>query len=130
MSPCGKAPPRAAQALSCTRSSRCHHAVTGSWAAGVWMPSHAVQTAYHEAAGAVLVGQGKYAEAIPHLEEDNENPASMERLWKAYKQTGASEDARLLGAKLANLNEPTVEQALIVPGFRTLLADQQQQAVK
>lgn len=92
--------------------------------------SHTVQMAYHEAAGAVLVEQGKFAEAIPHLEEDNENPASMERLWKAYKQTGASEDARLLGAKLANLNEPTVEQALVVPGFRTLLADQQQQAVK
>jgi hypothetical protein len=36
----------------------------------------------------------------------------------------------LLGAKLANLNEPTVEQALVVPGFRTMLADQQQQAVK
>ncbi len=65
--------------------------------------------------GAVLSEQGKYAEAIPHLEEDTENPGSMQRLWKAYKQTGAREDARVLGAKLANMNEPTVEQALVVP---------------
>jgi tetratricopeptide (TPR) repeat protein len=92
--------------------------------------SHTVQVAYHEAAGAVLCEQGKYAEAIPHLEEDNENPGSMLRLWKAYKQTGASEDARLMGAKLANLNEPTVEQALVVPTFRNTLADGQQQAAK
>jgi hypothetical protein len=92
--------------------------------------SNTVQVAYHAAAGAVLVEQGKYAEAIPHLQEDTENPMSMERLWKAYKQTGASEDAHLLGAKLANLNEPTVEQALVVPAFRTLLVDEQQAAAK
>jgi tetratricopeptide (TPR) repeat protein len=92
--------------------------------------SNTIQVAYHAAVGAMLSEQGKYAEAIPHLQEDNENPASMLRLWKAYKQTGASEDARLLGAKLANLNEPTVEQALVVPGFRNVLADEQQQAAK
>ena len=92
--------------------------------------SNTIQVAYHAAAGTVLSEQGKYAEAIPHLEEDNENPASMERLWKAYRQTGAAEDARVLGAKLANLNEPTVEQALVVPSFRIVLADQQQQAAK
>ena len=92
--------------------------------------SSTIQVSYHAAAGAVLSEQGKYAEAIPHLEEDTENPASMLRLWTAYKQTGATEDARLMGAKLANLNEPTVEQALVVPNFRNLLADQQQQAAK
>jgi len=92
--------------------------------------SNTVQVAYHAAAGAVLAEQGKYAEAIPHLQEDTENPMSMERLWKAYKETGASEDAHLLAAKLANLNEPTVEQALVVPAFRTMLVDQQQAAAK
>lgn len=89
-----------------------------------------IQVAYHAAAGAVLLEQGKPADAIAHLQEDTENPASMLRLWRAYTQTGASEDAKLLAAKLASVNEPTVEQALVVPAFRTMLADQQRQAAK
>ena len=76
----------------------------------------------------MLSEQDKYAEAIPHLEEDTENPESMLLLWKAYKQTGAQEDAKLLAARLAGINEPTVEQALVVPQFRVMLADAQQQA--
>lgn len=92
--------------------------------------SQVIQLAYHSAAGAVLVEQGKYAEAIPHLEEDTEGPESMQLLWKAYRQTGAQEDAKLLAARLAGINEPTVEQALVVPQFRVMLADQQQQAEK
>jgi len=89
-----------------------------------------IQVAYHSAAGAVLLEQGKYSDAITHLQEDTENPESMLLLWKAYKQTGASEDAKLLAAKLAGVNEPTVGQALVVPAFRVMLADQQQQAAK
>jgi tetratricopeptide (TPR) repeat protein len=89
-----------------------------------------IQIAYHAAAGAVLEEEGKYAEAVSHLQEDTENPESMFRLWKAYKHTGAAEDAKLLASRLAAINEPTVEQALVVPSFRVLLADQQQQATK
>jgi tetratricopeptide (TPR) repeat protein len=92
--------------------------------------SQIIQLAYHAAAGAVLSEQGKYAEAIPHLEEDTENPQSMLLLYTAYKQTGAQEDARLLAKRLAGMNEPTVEQALIVPQFRIALADEQKQAAK
>jgi tetratricopeptide (TPR) repeat protein len=92
--------------------------------------SQVIQLAYHSAAGAVLSEQDKYAEAIPHLEEDTENPESMLLLWKAYKQTGAQEDAKLLAARLAGINEPTVEQALVVPQFRVMLADAQQQAAQ
>jgi hypothetical protein len=51
-------------------------------------------------------------------------------LYTAYKQTGAQEDARLLAKRLAGMNEPTVEQALVVPQFRTALADEQRQAAK
>lgn len=89
-----------------------------------------IQVAYHAAAGAVLELQGKYADAVPHLQEDTENPESMLFLWKAYKQLGDADDAKVLAAKLASINEPTVEQALVVPPFRILLADQQQQAAK
>ena len=92
--------------------------------------SQIIQVAYHSAAGGVLVEQGKYAEAIAHLQEDTESPESMQLLWKAYQQTGAQEDAKLLAARLAGINEPTVEQALVVPQFRVMLAEQQQQAAK
>jgi hypothetical protein len=92
--------------------------------------SQVIQVAYHSAAGAVLVEQAKYAEAIPHLQEDTENPESLLMLWKAYRQTGAQEDAKILAARLAGMNEPTVEQALVVPQFRVELADEQRQAAK
>jgi tetratricopeptide (TPR) repeat protein len=92
--------------------------------------SQVIQLAYHSAAGTVLVEQGMYAEAIPHLQEDTENPESLLMLWKAYRQTGAQEDAKILAARLSGMNEPTVEQALVVPQFRVELADQQRQAAK
>ncbi len=92
--------------------------------------SQVIQLAYHSAAGAVLLEQGKYAQAIPHLQEDTENPETLVMLWKAYRQAGAQEDAKILAARLAGMNEPTVEQALVVPQFRVELADQQQQAAK
>ena len=92
--------------------------------------SQIIQLAFHDAAGAVLVEQGKYADAIPHLEEDIDNPEALLLLYKAYKQTGAQEDANLLAKRLAGKNEPTVEQALVVPQFRATLAEEQRQAAK
>lgn len=92
--------------------------------------SQVTQLAYHSAAGAALFEQGKFAEAITHLQEDGDNPESMMMLWKAYRQAGAQEDAKILGARLAGINDPTVEQALIVPQFRMVLADEAQQAAK
>ena len=92
--------------------------------------SQVIQLAYHSAAGAALLEEGKYQEAISQLEEDGENPESMLLLWKAYRQSGAQEDAKILGARLAGINEPSVEQALVVPQFRITLADEAQQAAK
>jgi len=92
--------------------------------------SQVIQLAYHAAAGAALFEEGKYSEAISHLQEDGDNPESMLLLWKAYRQTGAQEDAKILGARLAGINDPTVEQAVVVPRFRMVLADQAQQAAK
>jgi tetratricopeptide (TPR) repeat protein len=92
--------------------------------------SQVIQLAFHDAAGAVLVEQGKYAEAIPHLEEDTENPEALLLLYKAYNQTGAQEDAKLLAKRLAEKNEPTVEQALVVAQFRARLSEDQRQAAK
>lgn len=89
--------------------------------------SQVVQLCYHGAAGATLVAQGKYAEAIPHLQEDSTDPLSMRLLWRAYSNTGAAADAQTVAAKLAALNVPTVEQALVVPQFRASLVSQTRQ---
>jgi len=86
--------------------------------------SQTVQLCYHGAAGAVLLAQGSSAEAISELEEDSGDPLSMLLLWRSYTSTGASEQAQALATKLAGLNVPTVEQALVVPQFRSSLAAQ------
>jgi tetratricopeptide (TPR) repeat protein len=89
--------------------------------------SQVIQLCYHGAAGAVLVAQGKYAEAIPHLEEGASDPESMRLLWRSYNSTGATSDAQAIAAKLAALNLPTIEQALVVPQFRVSLISRAEQ---
>jgi tetratricopeptide (TPR) repeat protein len=86
--------------------------------------SQVIQLCYHAAAGAVLVAQAKYSEAIPHLEEDSADPLSMKLLWRAYGSAGQKESAQALAARLATLNVPTLEQALVVPQFRASLVSQ------
>jgi len=90
--------------------------------------SHAqvVQLSYHAAAGAVLVAQQKYAEAIPHLEEDSDNPFTLRLLWQAYSETGAHSEAVAVRDKLTSLNEPTFEHAMVVPPFRASMVGQKQ----
>jgi len=83
--------------------------------------SRVILQCYHGAAGAVLMAQGKFAEAIPELEEDDDEPLSMRLLWRAYGGTGASAQAQEMAARLSALNVATVEQALVVPQFRASL---------
>jgi len=89
--------------------------------------SQAIQVSYHAAAGAVLVAQEKYTDAIPHLEEDSGDPLSMRLLWRAYGQTGATAQEEVVATKLAAFNVPTVAQALVVPQFRSSLVSQASQ---
>jgi tetratricopeptide (TPR) repeat protein len=86
--------------------------------------SQVIQFSYHGAAGAVLLAQKKPAEAIPELEENASDPLTMKLLWRAYTSTGAEPQAQAIAAKLAALNLPTVEQALVVPQFRATLVSQ------
>lgn len=81
-----------------------------------------IQLCYHGAAGSVLMAQGSAAEAISELEEDSNDPFSMRLLWRAYSDTGASTQAGALAKKLSAFNVPTVEQAVVVPRFRSGLA--------
>jgi tetratricopeptide (TPR) repeat protein len=78
-----------------------------------------VQSSYNGAAGTLLMDQKKFAEAITYLEEDQENPLTVELLVQAYYHTGQTEKLERAEAKLRGTNVPTMEQALIVPGART-----------
>jgi tetratricopeptide (TPR) repeat protein len=83
-----------------------------------------VQFAYNGAAGAVLLAQGKYHEAISRLEEDDKNPFSMQRLILAYQKVGDRQDAQRLSDKLSRYYDPSIEQAVVVPEFRKNLVAQ------
>jgi tetratricopeptide (TPR) repeat protein len=73
---------------------------------------------YNGAAGALLMDQKKYQEAISYLEEDQTNPFSLQLLAQAYYQTDQSDKLHEVEARLRGTNVPTMEQALVVPAVR------------
>ena len=77
-----------------------------------------IQSSYHGAAGTLLMDQKKYPDAIANLEEDQDNPFTMELLVQAYYQTGQTDKLHEVEAKLRGTNVPTMEQALVVPAIR------------
>jgi tetratricopeptide (TPR) repeat protein len=78
-----------------------------------------IQSSFHGAAGSVLIDQKKYQDAIAHLEEDQDNPLTMELLARAYYQTNQPDKLHEVEAKLRGTNVPTMEQALVVPAARS-----------
>jgi tetratricopeptide (TPR) repeat protein len=78
-----------------------------------------IQSSYHGAAGTLLIDQKKYEEAIAHLEEDQDNPFTMELLVQAYYQTYQPDKVHEMEVKLRGTNVPTMEQALVVPAARS-----------
>ena len=77
-----------------------------------------ITSALHGAAGAVALSVGDFADAVNHFEADESNAISMRSLITAYDKNGQEGNARRLGAKLASLNVPLIEQAVVVPEFR------------
>ena len=77
-----------------------------------------IQSSYHGVAGALLMDQKKYEDAIAQLEEDQDNPFTMELLVQAYYQTMRTDKLHEVEARLRGTNVPTMEQALVVPGVR------------
>ena len=77
-----------------------------------------IQRSYNGAAGSRLMDQNKYEEAIPYLEEDRDNPFTLELLVQAYYQTNQSDKLHQAEAILRGTNVPTMEQALVVPAAR------------
>jgi tetratricopeptide (TPR) repeat protein len=78
-----------------------------------------IQSSWHGAAGSLLMDQKKYLEAIAHLEEDRDNPFTMELLVQAYYQTAQTDKLHEAEAQLRGTNLPTMEQALVVPAIRS-----------
>jgi len=78
-----------------------------------------IQSSYQGAAGTLLMDQKKYEEAIAHLEEDQDNPFTMELLVQAYYHTSQPEKLHEIEVKLRGTNVPTMEQALVVPAARS-----------
>jgi len=77
-----------------------------------------ITAAFHGASGSAALAAGKFAEAVNNLEEDDANAISMRSLIAAYSKNGQQGNATRLAAKLAALNVPLIEQAIVVPEFR------------
>ena len=77
-----------------------------------------IQSSFNGAAGTLLMDQKKFDEAISNLEDDRDNPFSMELLVQAYYQTNQSDKLAEAEARLRGTNVPTMEQALVVPAAR------------
>jgi tetratricopeptide (TPR) repeat protein len=82
-----------------------------------------IQSSYNGAAGTLLMDQAKldqkkFDEAITYLEEDQDNPFTMELLVQAYYQTNQPDKLAQAEARLRGNNVPTMEQALVVPAAR------------
>jgi tetratricopeptide (TPR) repeat protein len=82
-----------------------------------------IENAYHGAAGTALFSEHKYNEAMSHLEEDINNPLSLKLLVTAYEKVGYEAEARRTSETLDNLNDASLEQALVVPAFRKCYRD-------
>jgi tetratricopeptide (TPR) repeat protein len=78
-----------------------------------------IQSSWQGAAGTLLINQKKFEEAIEHLEEDQDNPFTLELLVQAYYQTEKLDKLHETEAKLRGTNVPTMEQALVVPAARS-----------
>jgi len=82
-----------------------------------------IESVYQGAAGAMLFADHKYNEAMSHLEEDINNPLSLQLLAASYQRVGYGAEAKRVSETLANLNDPSLEQAVVVPGFRRCYED-------
>lgn len=78
-----------------------------------------ILSSFNGAAGTLLMDQKKFEDAIPRLEEDRDDPFTMELLVQAYYETGMTDKLHEVEAKLRGTNLPTMEQALVVPGVRS-----------
>jgi tetratricopeptide (TPR) repeat protein len=92
--------------------------------------SSPVQAAYHSANGAVLYLQGNYAEAIAELQEDGENPLSLQLEASAQTKAGQADEARKTLETLAAISDERMETAFAAPPARLALKHEATRAVQ
>jgi tetratricopeptide (TPR) repeat protein len=80
-----------------------------------------VQNAFHSASGAVLFAQGDYAGASSELQQDPQNPLSLQLLAEAQTKAGQAADAQKTLATLAAISDERVETAFAAPQARAAL---------
>jgi len=80
-----------------------------------------VQQSFHSATGALDFVKGQYKEAVDELEQDPENPMSMQLLADSEMKAGQTEEARKTLATLAGINNEVIETAYVVPQVRASL---------
>jgi len=95
----------------------------GAMAAG--SRNRVILECWHGTVGESLAAQGKFKEAIPELEEDQDNPETLALLVKAYAEAGDTEKSKGTDSRLRATNMPTLEQALSVNMVRGKAAELQ-----
>jgi tetratricopeptide (TPR) repeat protein len=110
---------RAVRALSAGNQALADKSVEQLEAMASGNRNRVIQSSYQGATGALLMAQKKYEDAIPHLEEDRDNPFTLDLLVQAYYQTYQLDKLHEIEEKLRGTNVPTMEQALVVPAART-----------
>jgi len=83
--------------------------------------SYILQRAYHSAKGASLLMQQKYDAAIQELDDDAQNPLSLQLLADAQNKAGQTAEAQKTLTTLAAINDERVETAFAVPPARAAL---------
>jgi len=81
--------------------------------------SISIQRTYSGAAGTLLLAQKKYHDAAAQLEQDFMNPVSIRLLITADQKANAKVLAEEWRVKLLDWKIPTVEEALVVPAYKT-----------
>ena len=80
-----------------------------------------VQSSFHSANGAVLLMRGDYVGAIAELQEDPQNPLSLQLLAQAQNKAGQNADAQKTLVTLAGISDERVETAFAAPQARASL---------
>lgn len=80
--------------------------------------SNVIQASYHSTNGAVLLLQGKFAEAVAELQEDSRDPLSLQLLADAQNKAGQAAEGTKTLATLAAINDERVETAAVAQPVR------------
>jgi len=110
---------RAWRAAKAGKTSVASTAVAGLQKLANTSGNNLILQSYHAAAGMLSLAQGKYPDAVTHLEEDRyTHLISMEQLALAYAKAGNRDDAAKLREEIKQTNLPNIEQVLVVDPLR------------